>query len=78
MPGLLIMLPIAIVLALTFLGLFFWSMRNGDIEDAEMASLRVVMEDDDGVDLSVGRNSGKESPARSKVGGGKSGGSALA
>lgn len=53
MPGLLIMLPIAILLALGFLIFFFWSLRNGDIADAELSSMRLLLEDDAEADRSI-------------------------
>ncbi len=49
MPGLLIMLPIAIIIALGFLGLFFWSVKNGDLEDSEMIKYRMIYDDQDDV-----------------------------
>ena len=50
MPGLLIMLPVAIVLALVFLYFFFWSVKNGDYDDPEMAKFKMIYEDEDDVD----------------------------
>lgn len=53
MPGLLIMLPIAVALALGFLVFFFWSVRNGDYNDPEMPGHRMVLDDEDDVDRSI-------------------------
>ncbi len=53
MPGLLIMLPIAVLLALGFLVFFFWSVRNGDYNDPEMPGHRMVLDDEDDVDRSI-------------------------
>ena len=49
MPGLLIMLPIALILALGFLALFLWSVKNGDLEDAEMIKYKMIYDDADDV-----------------------------
>lgn len=53
MPGLLITLPLATLLALGFLAFFLWSVRNGDYEDPEMIKYRVLHDDDDEADRSV-------------------------
>lgn len=53
MPGLLIMLPLAVIIALTFLWLFLWSVKNGDYEDPEMPSHRIVLDDSKDVDTSI-------------------------
>lgn len=57
MPGLLIMLPIAVIIALGFLALFFWSVKNGDYNDPEMPGHRMVLDDDNDVDTSIKRKS---------------------
>lgn len=49
MSGLLIMLPLAVLLALVFLIFFFWSAKNGDYEDPEMPKYKMLMDDDDDV-----------------------------
>lgn len=53
MPGLWIMLPIAIMLALAFLAFFFWSIRNGDFEDSEMEKYRILLDNEYDVDRTV-------------------------
>lgn len=53
MPGLLITLPLATLLALGFLAFFLWSVRNGDYEDPEMIKYRVLHDDDDEADRNV-------------------------
>jgi cbb3-type cytochrome oxidase maturation protein len=53
MPGLLITLPLATLLALGFLAFFLWSVRNGDYEDPEMIKYRVLHDDDEEADRSV-------------------------
>lgn len=57
MPGLLIMLPIAVIIALGFLALFFWSVKNGDYNDPEMPGHRMVLDEDNDVDTSIKRKS---------------------
>ncbi len=47
MPGLLFMLPIAIGIALIFLGFFLWSVRNGDYEDMEMPAYKMTFDQDE-------------------------------
>ena len=47
MSGLTIMLPLAIIIALSFLGFFLWSVRNGEYEDSEMQAYRLLMNDED-------------------------------
>lgn len=60
MPGLLIMLPIAVIIALGFLAFFFWSVKNGDYNDPEMPGHRMVLDDEDDVDTSIKKKSAKK------------------
>lgn len=60
MPGLLIMLPIAVIIALGFLVFFFWSVKNGDYNDPEMPGHRMVLDEDDDVDTSIKKKSAKK------------------
>ena len=53
MPGLLIMMPIAVGIALGFLVIFLWSVKNGDYSDPEMPGHRMVLDDEDDVDTSI-------------------------
>jgi cbb3-type cytochrome oxidase maturation protein len=46
MSGLLLLIPIAIVMGLLALVAFLWALRNGQYEDLEGASQRIL--DDDG------------------------------
>jgi cbb3-type cytochrome oxidase maturation protein len=46
MTVLLYLIPIALVLGLTGLGAFLWSLRTGQYEDLEGAALRVLADDD--------------------------------
>jgi cbb3-type cytochrome oxidase maturation protein len=57
MPGLLIMLPLAVLIALGFLILFFWSVKNGDYNDPEMPGHRMVLDEQDDVDTSIQKKS---------------------
>ena len=50
MPGLSIMLPVALVIALVFLAFFIWSANNGDYEDGEMPKYRMIHDDGDEAD----------------------------
>ena len=56
MPGLQIMLPLAVAIALGFLWLFLWSVRNGDYNDAEMTAHRILFDEQDDVDLQFHRS----------------------
>lgn len=47
------MLPIAVGIALVFLGFFLWSLRNGDYEDPEMIKYRMLMDDDREADTEI-------------------------
>ncbi|MFC5407822.1 cbb3-type cytochrome oxidase assembly protein CcoS [Larkinella bovis] len=40
------MIGISLVLALGFLGAFFWSMRHGQHDDLYTPSIRVLLDDD--------------------------------
>ena len=53
MQGLFIMLPIALSIAVLFLVLFLWSLRNGDYEDSEMSRYKMLFDEDEGVDYSM-------------------------
>lgn len=53
MAGLLITLPIAVIIALVFLGFFLWSVRNEDHEDSEMIKYRMLMDEQDQADKSI-------------------------
>lgn len=53
MPGLLIMLPLSVLVALVFLIFFLWSVKNGDYNDPEMPGHRIILDDEDDVDRSI-------------------------
>ena len=40
------LVPIALALGLTGLGAFLWSLRSGQYEDLDGASMRVLLDDD--------------------------------
>jgi cbb3-type cytochrome oxidase maturation protein len=64
MPGLMIMLPLAVGIALCFLVFFLWSVRNGDYEDTEMQKYRMLYDDADDTDrlmVEPGRDRGGHS-----------------
>ena len=47
MNGLAVLIPIALLLGLTGLGAFFWSMRSGQFEDLDGAAMRILIDEDD-------------------------------
>lgn len=51
------MLPLAVLIALGFLILFFWSVKNGDYNDPEMPGHRMVLDEQDDVDTSIQKKS---------------------
>jgi len=46
MEVLIYLVPTALLLGLTGLGAFLWSLRNGQYDDVEGAALRVLRDDD--------------------------------
>lgn len=46
MTGLAILIPVALGLGLTGLAAFFWSIKNGQFEDADGAALRILIDED--------------------------------
>ncbi len=72
MPGLEIMLPIAVGIALCFLGFFLWSVRNGEYDDAEMTAHRILFDEKDDIDRQFGQEATKAdstTPTRETEGG---------
>lgn len=47
MNGLLILIPVALLLGLTGLVAFFWSLKNGQFDDTEGAAMRILIDDED-------------------------------
>lgn len=51
MPGLSILIPIALLLGFSGLVAFFWAMKAGQYEDLDGAAMRILIEDEgDGVE----------------------------
>lgn len=46
MSVLFIVLPLAVLIAAIFVGLFVWSVRSGQLDDLETPAKRVALEDD--------------------------------
>jgi len=43
-----LLLPIAIVIAIVAVGVFFWAVKSGQFEDLEGPAYRILMDDDKG------------------------------
>ena len=51
MPGLSVLIPIALLLGFSGLVAFFWAMKAGQYEDLDGAAMRILIEDEgDGVE----------------------------
>ena len=48
MNGLLILMPVALLLGLSGLVAFLWSLRAGQFDDPDGAAMRILIEDDRG------------------------------
>ena len=46
MPGLSVLIPIALLLGFSGLVAFFWAMKAGQYEDLDGAAMRILIEDD--------------------------------
>ena len=53
MSGLMIMLPVSVIIALGFLAFYFWSLRNGDIKNADNRKYHILLEDEDDIDTNM-------------------------
>lgn len=51
MNGLAILIPVALFLGLSGLGAFFWALRKGQFEDLDGAAMRILIDEDDVVDV---------------------------
>jgi cbb3-type cytochrome oxidase maturation protein len=49
MTGLAFLIPVALGLGLLGLAGFFWSIKNGQFDDADGAAMRILIEDEDNV-----------------------------
>lgn len=48
MNGLAFLIPIALMMGLSGLAAFFWAMRDGQFDDLEGDSMRVLLDDEEG------------------------------
>lgn len=48
MPGLSVLIPIALLLGFSGLVAFFWAMKAGQYEDLDGAAMRILIEDEGG------------------------------
>lgn len=47
MNGLALLIPLALLLGLAGLAAFFWAMRDGQFDDMDGASMRILIEDEE-------------------------------
>lgn len=47
MNGLIFLIPVALLLGLTGLAAFFWSLKAGQYDDLDGAAVRILLDDDD-------------------------------
>ena len=47
MSGLALLIPLALLMGLAGLGVFFWAMRHGQFEDLDGAANRILIDDED-------------------------------
>lgn len=47
MTGLAFLIPVALLMGLTGLVAFFWSLRNGQFEDLDGAAARILIDEDE-------------------------------
>ena len=50
MTGLSFLIPVALLMGLTGLFAFFWSLKNGQFEDLDGAAARILLDDEPPVD----------------------------
>ncbi len=62
MNGLALLIPVALGLGLGGLAAFFWAMRSGQFDDLDGASLRILIDDDDGGRDDGGRTDRTDEP----------------
>ncbi|MCS7205991.1 MAG: cbb3-type cytochrome oxidase assembly protein CcoS [Leptospiraceae bacterium] len=53
MEALYITIPLAAILALIFLGLFFWSVKTKQYDDTEYIAHKMILDDDDDYDKTI-------------------------
>lgn len=47
MTGLALLIPVALLMGLSGLVAFFWSLRNGQFDDLDGAAARILLDDDE-------------------------------
>lgn len=47
MNGLMLLIPIALLLGLSGLAVFFWALKSGQFDDLEGAGMRILIEDEE-------------------------------
>lgn len=47
MNGLLLLIPVALLLGLSGLAAFFWSLKNGQFDDPDGAAMRILIDDEE-------------------------------
>lgn len=47
MSGLALLIPLALLMGLAGLGVFFWAMRSGQFEDLDGAANRILIDEED-------------------------------
>lgn len=50
MNGLAVLIPVALFLGLLGLAAFFWALRKGQFDDLDGAAMRVLLDDEEGID----------------------------
>lgn len=53
MPGILIMLPVAVAIALIFVMFFLWSVKNGDFDDLDARGKRLLFDKSEEADTTI-------------------------
>lgn len=67
MPGLMIMLPVALIIAGIFLFFFMWSVNNGDYEDMEMMKYKIIYDDEGDADRKINVSENRELPLSAQM-----------
>ncbi len=53
MDALYLTIPLATILALIFLGLFFWSVKTKQYDDSDYIARKMILDDEDDVDKNI-------------------------
>ena len=62
MPGLSMLMPLAILLGLAGLGAFIWSMKSGQFDDLDGASMRMLIDDEESDAIGNQQGEGQDKP----------------